>query len=70
MGDDSYIAQDVHYYFYPQGMTKRDKFIEYVLPWLIFIGLMVGVFYMFTYGLYFIVEISRPLSEGMKAVGL
>lgn len=70
MGDDNHIATDMHYYFYPNGMSKRDKFFEYVLPWLIFAGLMVGIYLMFTYGLYFMIEISKPLSEGMKAVGL
>lgn len=61
---------DDMYYLYPPEKTNWDKFCYYVLPWLIFLGLMIGVLFMFTYGLYFIIEISKPLSEGMKAVGI
>ena len=67
---DDHIAEDMQSYFYPNGLSRFDKFFEYVLPWLILLAIVVGLYFMLTYGLYFIIEISKPLSEGMKAVGL
>lgn len=33
-------------YFYPDGMGRKDWFIEQVLPWLIFLG-VVGLIFRF-----------------------
>lgn len=68
--DDKNIAQDFHSWAYPNGMSKFDKFFEYVLPWLILIGICVGIYYMFNYGLQAIFILSEPLAEAMKKVGL
>lgn len=70
MGDDQHIAQDMHSYFYPNGMSRWDKFFEYVLPWLILLGIVVGLYLMMMYGLQVIMILSEPLAEGLKKAGL
>ena len=67
---DDHIAEDMQSYFYPNGMSKYDKFFEYVLPWLILLAIVVGLYFTAMYGLEFLIELSKPVSDGMKAVGL
>lgn len=70
MGDDNHIAQDMHTYFYPNGMSRWDKFFEYVLPWLILLAIVAGLYLAMMYGLEAVMILSEPLAEGLKKAGL
>lgn len=69
--NNDHIAEgDMLDYFYPRGMNLRDKFFEYVFPWIILAGICFGLYMLANYGLEGIVLISGPLSEAMKKAGL
>lgn len=70
MHDNKNIAEDMHTYFYPNGMSRWDKFFEYVLPWFILVAIVVGIYLTAMYGLQALVIISEPLAEGLKKAGL
>lgn len=64
------LAEDMMTYFYPNGMSRWDKFFEYVLPWLIFIGIIVGLYFSASYILQGMFILSEPLAELMREAGL
>lgn len=47
--DQRHIAKDPQSHFYPNGMAKRDKFFEYVLPWLVLIAIVAGILFLFNF---------------------
>lgn len=63
MGED-------HYQLYPKEKTKWDLFKQYILPWLILLGICFGLYLALLYGLEAIIILSEPLGERMKEAGL
>lgn len=58
------------FYPYTEEQNLWGKFKQYVLPWLILAGICVGIYFILVNGLQFMIELSGPVSEGMKKVGL
>ena len=67
---DDHIAQDIHSWKYPNGMSKMNKFWEFIFPWFILLALVFGIYLMLIYGLEFMIELSEPLSKVMKGLGI
>ncbi len=65
MSNNDHIAEDRLDYFYPGGMTPKDKFFEFFLPWIILAGICLGIFLAGSFILQGIIELSGPLQKGL-----
>lgn len=48
----------------------RRLFFDRIFPWLLFAGIIFGLYLSINYGLEALILLSEPLAEGMKAMGL
>lgn len=53
---------------YNESMSKKDKFFEYVLPWLILLTVLVLFFIMLDTLVEFLINLSEPVSKLMEDI--
>lgn len=51
---------------YRLGKMERVNILSLILPWLVLTLLVIGIYYMFSYGLTLLVLASKPISEMLK----
>lgn len=54
----------------PKRKTKWQFFTSYILPWLVLLAIVAGLYLFMLYSLEIIMILSEPLAEGMKKAGL
>lgn len=71
MTDEHINAIDDREWYTLAGFARyRRLFFDRILPWLVFAGIIYGLYLFMINGLMLAYELSGPLSEGMKAMGL
>lgn len=68
--NDFSVVDDREWYMLQGFPRYRRLFFDRIFPWLIFAGIIFGLYLLMNYGLELIVLISEPLSKGMKEMGL
>lgn len=66
----SSVIDDREWYMLAGFARYRRLFFDRILPWLVFAGIIYGLYLFMLHSVELIVLISEPLSEGMKAMGL
>lgn len=54
----------------PQKLSVWQKFVAYVLPWIVLAGIAYGLYLSMNYIIVGIYYLSEPLSEVMRSAGL